>query len=108
MLRQHCERHCGAQNLTVVVVGAEPLPKLQRTVSAVFGAVPRAPVDAPDYSTMPLPFEGTPLDAAAPRRSLPAKPRLHHPRRVRSGPGPFLIHSREFDVPALGSTQLLR
>ena len=58
VLRHHCERYCGAQNLAVVLIGADPLPKLHRMASAAFSAVPRAPLDAPDYSRMPLPFSG--------------------------------------------------
>lgn len=64
VLQRHCARYCGAQNLAVVLIGAEPLPKLQRMVADAFSAVPRAPEDAPDYSQMPLPFDGV----ASPRR----------------------------------------
>lgn len=58
VLTEHCRAYCGAQNLLVVALGTQSLNKLEKMVKKTFGKVPRAPKDAPDYSTMGLPFQG--------------------------------------------------
>lgn len=58
VVTEHCRDYCGAQNLMVVALGTHSLNKIEKMVKKTFGKVPRAPKDAPDYSSMGLPFEG--------------------------------------------------
>jgi secreted Zn-dependent insulinase-like peptidase len=59
VMTEHCRAYCGAQNLLVVASGTQSLNKLEKMVKKTFGKIPRALKDAPDYSKMGLPFQGS-------------------------------------------------
>lgn len=61
VLRAHFEKYYGAQNLRAAVLSDRSLDELQALVTAHFGDIARAPLDAPEFGSAGPPFSGNML-----------------------------------------------